>query len=257
MLVIDDPENRHASMLAATRESLRKLPQKRPILEDLIARYGIHTPIDTPFIEDLLLLSEQHLLTTAEERDEVFQQHEAEMVKKAHDALNLRRLSQRMEAEDEQEHSVEISNARTFKFFLSEDGKQVRMDIPKVKDPDKEPARLGPNAVVEILGAQLTAGDYDEIAQTLLSLPGEAGQIMRAYFQSVDTWAQLLDAGLPSEKARQSRMMRSIAVRKAVGGIDDPKVSPFCDIPLNAIFLKARTKYPIFNLERLPQPFES
>ncbi|MBI3341735.1 hypothetical protein HY024_01290 [Candidatus Curtissbacteria bacterium] len=249
-----DPESRLQSLQIATRTEILRLPTYQAAIERIIASQGIETPIDAIFVEDILIVAD---IVPHGGDDALFASHLREIVTRAWDNLKLRRLSQRMEAEGEKEHAVEISSGRIFKFHLSEDQERVRMDFPLVADPSKENVKLGPEAVVQILGAPLTITDYDNIAQTLLSLPGQAGQVMRAYFQAVDTWAELAASGVPSEAARESRFIRSVAVRQVVGGTEDPNVSPFCDIPLNAIFLKARNKYREMNKGPLPQPFEN
>lgn len=252
----DDPEDRVGRARTTTQLALESLPQKQTIIEGLITDYGIGTPIDEVFVDDMLSVAQRNLLTLQDKRDDIFQEHEKEMVNKALNNLKLRRLSNRIEKEGEEEHDVEISGGRVFKFFLSEDTGSVRMEFPVITDPNKEPVKIGPEAVDKILGRKLTLDDYKQIAETLISLRGEAGKICKAYAQATDIWAGIYSAGLPPETAQARRKLRSYELRTAFGN-SDPKIAPFCDIPLNAIFTTVVSKYPSIEQSHVPQPFES
>lgn len=256
LIPIADPDGRIANWQRTIQKAQQRLPQKGEVVAELIQSHSITTSIDDVFLSEMLLLADRFLDTTPEKRDQMFKEHELEIVRRSVNSLNLRRLSEHMDLEGETEHSVEISSDRVFKFYLSEDGEKVRMDIPVVLDPDKYKVEIGSIAVYEILGDQLTREDYKKIAETLLALEGNVGRTMRAYYQAAETWAELYSADLPSSDALEARRMASYKLRKVVGG-DEPRVAPFCDIPLNAIFLQATENYPQILNGRVPQPFES
>jgi hypothetical protein len=256
LVPLSDPDNRYENLRLTTEKALHRLPQKGAVVGELITKYGITTHIDDVFLSEMLLLSDRFLETSSDKRDEMFEKHEKEIVIRSVESLKLRRLSERMDREGEMEHAVEVSSNRTFRFFLSEDTGRVRMDIPVVIDPYDYKVAIGMDAVDQILGDKLTMDDYTKIAETLLALPGKAGKVARAYAQSIDTWAQLYSVQLPSEEAREIRKLRSYDVRKVFGD-EDPRVSPFCDIPLNSIYMHVVKNYPEIKLEHIPQPFES
>lgn len=256
LVPLADPDGRIARIRLGRERALQTLMQRGAIVGELIQKYAITTRVDGAFLSGMLLLSEGHLVTPPETRDSLFFQHESEVVDKAVVDLKVRRLGERTDREEEEEHAVAISEGRTFKFFLSEDLGKVRMDMPVVVDPYDYKIEIGPEAVDQILGAKLTLDDYKRIAETLISLPGEAGKAIRAYAQAVDIWAQCYSSGLPTDEALEIRKLRSYNLRTVFGGAD-PKVSPFCDIPLNAIYMYEVDNYPQITLDHLPQPFEN
>ena len=256
LIPLADPGGRIENWKRTTQKAKQRLPQKGAVIADLIQAHSITTPIDDVFLSEMLLLADRFLDTPPEKRDKMFNEHKKEILTRSVENLKLRRLNEHMDADGEGEHSVEISGGRIFKFYLSEDGAQVRMDIPVIIDPDKYKVAIGPEAVYEILGDEVKREDYKKIAETLLALEGSAGRIMRAYFQAAQTWAELCSAELPASDALEARRMAAYRLRKVVGG-DEPKVAPFCDIPLNAIYLQATENYPQILKGRVPQPFES
>jgi len=250
----DDALIKLAMLRMDTQQLVDTLPAKQEIIADIIRRYAIETEIDENFLRQMLIIADRHLKTPEEERDEEFLRQEQEVVTNVINSLNDRRARERLTRENEQKHEVEISGGPVFNFFVSQDGESVRMDLPIITDPNKTRVAIGPEAVVEILGAKLTFEDYDRIAETLLSFKGGVGRVIRAYAFAVETWADLSSQGFDASETRDSRRLRSYAIRKTFNG-EDPKIGPFVDIPLNSIFTYVTKRYPLIALKNPPQPF--
>lgn len=257
--VLHDPEDIQEQLERAkntAKQLIDKLPEKQKAIESLIRKYTIDIPLDSVFVDELLFLTERHLQTPENQRDQLFYQQEQEVVQNALNSLRYRKAIEKHERGKEEEFDIEISGGRTFKFFVSENADRIRMELPLVKDPNREQVEIGPTAVVDILGQKLSLDDYKKIAETTLSFKGKAGQICRAYAQAIEIWAELYTEGKEAENALFVRKMRAHDVRKAFGG-EDPRIGPFTDIPLNAIFTHVRSRYPSINQSTVPQPFES
>lgn len=246
---------RFAIFRLRTQEVLEKLPEKQATISNIIRIYEITDQIDTVFLEEMLMLTERHFKTPVDQRDETFYEQEKEVVSNVLKSLQARKAKEAQERSLEKGYEVRISGDRVCKFFVSPDKNNLRMELPIVADPNLNQVRIGPEAVVEILGAKLTREDYQKIAETLLSFEGTVGKIMRAYTNAVDIYTDLHANGQDTSSARFSRMMRAQEVKIAFGG-DDPRIVPFCDIPLNAITMYVRANYPEVD-QTVPQPFES
>ncbi|MDP2632898.1 MAG: hypothetical protein Q8P25_04240 [Candidatus Curtissbacteria bacterium] len=251
----DDAFVRLAMLRLRTQEALEKLPQKQATISNIIRTYEITDQIDTVFLEEMLMLSERHISTPVDQRDETFYEQEKEVVSNVLKSLQTRKAKEVQERSLEKGYEVEISGDRVCKLFVSPDKDTVRMELPVVIDPNLNKVRIGSKAVVEILGAKLTHEDYQKIAETMLSFEGTVGKIMRAYANAIDIYTDLYANGQNTSSARFSRMMRAQEIRRAFGG-EDPRIAPFCDIPLNAITMYVRANYPEVD-QTVPQPFES
>ncbi len=239
-----------------TQEALEKLPRKQEEIVGIIRRYKIETEIDEVFVRDLLTITERHAATPQGQRDEIFFQQESDVILNVLANLQARKAKEQDEKSKEQEFDVEISEGRVFKFFLSENTKKVRMELPLLVDPNKQQIKIGPEAVVEILGAKLSLEDYKRIAETMLSFRGNVGMICRAYAQAVDTWADLYSANLDASNAGWTRSMRAQDIRNIFSG-QDIKLVPYADIPLNALSTYVMKVHNLIDTEKIPQPFEN
>lgn len=229
------------------KESLAALPTRIETVAELIHRHGLTLPIDTDFVSDMV----EGISALPIDVDEPTDRRSLadDLFARARENLELRLAGEAVIEDFETRISTEISQERVIGIVLNPEKTQARLELPYVTDPKEFPVALGPEAVVAILGSELTDEDYSSISQTLTSLEGEAGQVMQDYEQAVEAWAvDFAVTGRNSEQLLVQRRRAANAVNSVFGFSSDT------DVPLDAIFITVVRRHQLPGIPT-PQPY--
>ena len=235
-----------AEQAVETQAALDVMPVRIDQTKQLIRGGQIVDPIDLPFVKDVSYYYDQLLVGNVDTPEL------NEFTTRALSELRERRLLAELAAASEASIEVTLSEKRPVKVILDGNGVNARLDLPFVTDPKLFPVELGPNAVTEILGGELTDKDYLALYDVLVALPGDIGEAMQTYESAAEEWAREVEK--TGEQWNDKIVSRHFAASRVMGVFH---YADYTDIPVFAINNTVVRRHPALDHLPTPQPYSS
>lgn len=228
-------------------------------VKDILVEYRITTPIDDRFIADLSTIHSSGIeaANMASIDADLLRNVKDTAIQTALQDLELRRQIQSYERQLETVEVVPLTVGKQLTIRVPGGAESIELSVNMDVDPRTEPVKLGPDAVVAVLGARLTDEDYDAIAERAIQLPGEVGNICREQFEAAAVFAEsvqeLGSAGRDAER-RISFADEKLAVLLYK---DSFSYNPAFSIFRLALNRSAMRQFTPYSTGEIPQPFSS
>lgn len=248
----EETKSRLSSQLISSDDTLA--------VKDLILEYKVTSPIDEQFISEMLTIykSGQEAQAWVNIDMDLLQRVKDSAMYTAVQDLDIRRQIKTYERELETTEVVSLSMGKELIIKVPADTESIQLSVNMDSDPRTEPIRLGPEAVIAVLGGKLTDEDYDAIAECAVNLPGEVGVVCREQFDAA--------AGFAMSLLQESKMAKLAAVRRLSYANerlevllykDSMSYNPAISIFRRALDRSAMRQFPPYDTAEVPQPFTS